>query len=133
MNTGTFAGRLGRDAETKMLDGGNSVTEFSLGVSIVKKGSKDTLWVKCALWGERGEKLCDYLRKGKAVTVSGDISVNAYQTKGGELRGEILCNVQRLTLQSSREDGSEPAPAKAAPQKASEKPVQDEFNDDIPF
>lgn len=106
MNFGTFSGRLGRDAATKIV-GDTTVTNFSIGVSTYKSGEKSTLWVSAAMWGERGQKLEQYLVKGAAVTVGGDVDVRAYSAKDGTPKAEITCNVQRITLQGSREGGEE--------------------------
>lgn len=108
MNTGTFAGYIGRDAETKLI-GDNKVTNFSVAVSTGWGDKKSTLWVGCALWGDRGEKLAQYLTKGSAVSVSGDIDVRAYAAKDGSAKAEMTCNVQRVTLQGGGERVSAPA------------------------
>ena len=104
MNTGTFAGYIGRDAETKSLPSGSSVTNFSLAVATGWGDKKSTLWVSCDIWGERGEKLCQYLTKGAAVSVSGDVDVRPYSAKDGTPKAEMKCNVQRVTLQGGRAD-----------------------------
>lgn len=132
MNTGTFAGFLGRDAELKTV-GQSQVANFSVAVSTFKGGEKSTLWVSAALWGERAAKLAPYLTKGSAVTISGDVDVRAYSAKDGAAKAEIVCNVQRVTLQGSRGEGAEqprqqeqPAPPAAGGDKG-------EFGDEIPF
>lgn len=136
MNIGTFAGRLGRDGEVRTTPSGKQVLNFSLAVDTFGGGDKkETLWVACAIWGERADKLAPFLTKGKQVTVSGDIGLRSYTTQAGEARAEITCNVQRLTLQGgaekSAERQAERAPAAMSAQRSA--PVQDEFDDDIPF
>jgi single-strand DNA-binding protein len=139
MNQGHFAGYLGRDAELKSLPSGQSVCNFSVGVSTGWGDKKSTLWVSCAIWGERGEKLAQYLTKGSAVTVSGDVDVRAYKSKDGEPKAEITLNVQRVTLQGggavggaggNRDRDAEPTP------QASRGPASKVDEDDaseIPF
>ncbi len=120
MNTASFAGFLGRDAETKTLASGQVVTNFSIGVSTFKGQEKSTLWVACALWGERGQKLGQFLTKGSAVAVSGDVDVRAYSSNAGEPKAEITCNVQRITLQGKRDSEDRPArePIDTSPTRA---------------
>lgn len=133
MNTGTFAGRLGRDPDLRTTPTGKTVLNFSLAVDTFAGDKKETLWIGCTIWGERGEKLAPYLAKGKQVTVSGDIGIRQYTTQAGDARAEITCNVQRVTLQggSERQESAPAArPTAAATAKA---PQQDEFDDDIPF
>ena len=135
MNTGTFAGYIGRDAETKSLPSGSSVTNFSLAVTTGWGEKKSTLWVSCDIWGERGEKLCQYLTKGSAVSVSGDIDVRGYSAKDGTPKAEMKCNVQRVTLQGSRGEGErEPTPSKGVPTKTGVSTGADfEPDQDVPF
>lgn len=134
MNYGTFAGRLGHDAELKTIPSGQSVAEFSVAVNTGWGERKKTLWVKCALWGERGEKLAPYLKKGGAVTVSGDVDVNAFSSKDGTLKAEITLNVQRVTLQgdaSAKSEQRHDAPA-AKPVSQPAAPAEG-FDDDLNF
>lgn len=106
MNTGIFAGRIGRDAETRQANG-QSVTNFSVAVDVGFGDKKRTLWIGAAMWGERGEKVARYLTKGTAVTISGDVDLRQYDKKDGSAGAEITLNVQRLTLQGSRDGGSQ--------------------------
>lgn len=131
MNIGTFAGRLGRDGEVRTTPSGKQVLNFSLAVDTFGGGDKkETLWVACAVWGERADKLAPFMTKGKQVTVSGDIGLRSYTTQAGESRAEITCNVQRLTLRGGAEKAAE-RPAAASAQRSA--PAQDEFDDTIPF
>ena len=57
MHVGTFAGRVGRDAELKKLDSGRELLEFSLAVTVGWGDRKDTQWVKATVWGDRAAKL----------------------------------------------------------------------------
>lgn len=129
MNTGTFAGHLGRDVELRATPSGKQVLNFSLAVNIGRGGEKKTLWVGCALWGERGEKLAQYMVKGKVVAVSGEIDLRQYETRDGKHGAELTCNVQQLTLLGGE---AKPKDQKPAPveQKA---PAADDLDDDIPF
>lgn len=136
MNFGTFAGRLGRDGEVRATPSGKYVLNFSLAVDTFAGEKKETLWVSCALWGERAEKLAGFMTKGKQVTVAGDVGMRQYTTQAGEARAELTCNVQRLTLQGggeARSDAPAAAPARPAPPATAAPAAQAEFDDDIPF
>ena len=146
MNNCTFAGRLGRDAETRHTSGGNSVTSFALAVDeYAGKGERRTLWIDCAMWGERGDKLAGYLTKGTAVAVSGQAGIRTYESNG-ETRASLTLRVQDVTLLGNKQDGhsgsqgrqqSRAAPAKRdIPQDtAGAGPVEftDDLDGDIPF
>lgn len=136
MNVGTFAGRLGRDADLRQGDTPQkSVCNFSVAVNVGWGEKKRTLWVGCAIWGERAEKLAQYLTKGSAVTVSGDVDLRTYEKKDKTQGAEITCNVQRLTLQGGgQERADDEAPQTLAEKSKGKAPASDEdFNDDIPF
>lgn len=126
MNHGTFAGRIGRDGEMRATPNGKEVCNFSVGVSVGYGEKKETLWVDCALWGERAKKLAPYLTKGTAITVSGDVSVRTYDGKDGT-KAVLALNVQGLTLQGSPENRKE---SDKRPERGA--PAQD-FEDSIPF
>lgn len=134
MNTGTFAGNIGRDAETKTLPSGQSVTNFSVAVNTGFGDKKQTLWVGCALWGDRGPKLAPYLTAGTKVAVSGDVDVRAYSARDGAAKAELTCNVQRVTLQGGGERRDQDAPQTLAEKSAGKAPAdKGEFDDEIPF
>lgn len=147
MHTAVFAGYIGRDAELKSAPSGDAVASFSLGVSTGTRDNPKTLWIDCTLWGRRAETLAPYLRKGTAVTVSGDVDCRAFTSKKtGEITAVITCRVEKLTF-GSKGDREEPAPvapknayaevrggaaAKPAPAPAAA-PAAGSFDDDIPF
>lgn len=133
MHVGTFAGRLGRDAETNQTPNGKSVTNFSLAVDVGWGDKKETMWVDHAIWGDRGAKLAPMLVKGKQVTTVGRIGLRTYTSKAGEPKAAITCDVQEITLQGGGQQvDSGPSAAAAGPAKA---PADtDPFHsDDIPF
>ncbi len=113
MNICTISGNLGRDAETRHTPSGKSVTSFSIANSIGWGQNKKDQWVRCTLWGERGEKLAQYLTKGKKVTVSGEVSLNDWE-KDGVTKSNLEINVREVDLpardNSQPQQQSRPAP-----------------------
>lgn len=134
MNFAIFAGRLGRDAELRSTDR-SQVLNFSLAVDAGFGDNKHTLWIDCALWGERAAKLEQYLTKGKQVTVAGDVDLRTYEKRDGGQGASITCNVQRLTLQGAKQDdAAEPRRQRAEPaRETADAGAQEDFSDDIPF
>lgn len=110
MNIITIAGRLGKDAEIRTTPAGKSYAKFS--VADDQGRDKNAIWWDCALWGERGEKLAQYLRKGSQVTVSGTVSEREYE---GKKYYDVRVN--DVALQGGRQDGEAPAPRQAAAPK----------------
>jgi single-strand DNA-binding protein len=136
MNVFTFTGNLGRDAEQRFTPSGDSVVTFSVPA---KSGFGDkaiTSWIKCALWGKRGDSVLPYLKKGQLVGVSGEFQCREYQDKDGQQRysNEVRVNdVNLLGKRSESEDGYEQAPQRAAPKPAPSSPSFDDLGIDIPF
>jgi single-strand DNA-binding protein len=92
----TIAGRIGKDAETRSTSK-DTVTNFNVAVDRFKKDD-GPLWVKVTLWGTRGEKLAQYLTKGKTVSVSGEMDLQTYQNKNGDNVTDVVLNANQVTL-----------------------------------
>lgn len=75
----TVIGNLGRDAELRSAPDGKPVLNFSVATRGKKK--EDTIWVRCAVWGTRAEKIREYLTKGTRVTAIGRMTTREYEGK----------------------------------------------------
>lgn len=126
-------GRIGQDATTKDV-GDTTVTEFSVADDQRVKGEKVTVWWKCAMWGERGEKLAQYLTKGSAICVTGTPSFRTYE-KDGETRVSAECRVADVTLLGKPDSGNATQPRQSAQRRepAQAPAKKPEFEDDIPW
>src|SRR5690606_14886433 len=135
MNACSFIGRIGRDAETRFTANSNAVTSWPVAVDIGWGDNKQTLWLDCSMWGERGEKLAQHIRKGDRIGVCGEISLEVYESKG-ETKSKVKLNVRDVTLLGGKQDGQEQAPRQAPKQQAMKPPqsAHADFEDDsIPF
>lgn len=72
MNTITIVGNLTKDAQVRQA-GDNRVTSFSIAENKRVRGEDATMYYDCSLWGDRGEKIAQYLTKGGQVTVIGEL------------------------------------------------------------
>jgi len=129
MNICTITGNVGRDCEVRYTPAGKAVASFSIGNQIGWGENKKTAWFRCTLWGERATKLSEYIKKGMKLTVSGEVSLNEYESNG-EKRASLELNVREVELpprNSSESQQQVPASQQAAP------PAGDDFNDSIPF
>lgn len=97
----TIAGTVGRDAETR--DAGQSrVTSWSVAVDDRQRGGeKGTIWFDCSMWGQRGEKLAQYIQKGGKVAVSGEFGTREHNGKT-----YMQINVSDVTLQGGGQQSS---------------------------
>lgn len=116
---------------------GRAWIETSVAVDVyVSGGEKETLWVECAMWGERGQKVAEYVTKGSSVTVQGRVSLGSY-----EGNPKLKLDVQELTLQGGKPNegeqrGTKPGGGQKYEGRKATAPVQsnDPFiGDDIPF
>ena len=94
-NSFSFIGRLARDAEVKSV-GSSTVCEFTAATDSGFGEKKSTTWAKCTMWGSRGEKLSQYLLKGKQVFVTGEMSIRDYTKKDGSNGYSVEVNVNQL-------------------------------------
>lgn len=149
---------LGRDAELRRTPGGDAVCNLSLAVNYYDKGAENnrgTQWVNATLWGDRAEKLAQYLTKGSrhCFTLS-DVHMREYTDKDGYTAYSLDARVDDVELGPKREGdtgggnssagsgGGRGRPAAGgaggaarAPAPAASKPAGgfDDMDDDIPF
>lgn len=82
MNVFNVIGRVGnKDAVTRFTQGGKAVTGWSLAVDSGWGDKKQTLWIDCNAWGERYEKLAQYIVKGAQLGVTGELGTREYEGK----------------------------------------------------
>lgn len=127
MNNFTAIGRIGRDAVTRYTQGGKAVTGWALAVDKGWGEQKQTIWLDCSLWGDRGLKLADLIKKGDRLGVVGEIGVREHDGKT-----HITLEVREVTLLSERRQDEAPKPTRSAPPKKSA-PADDFEDDSIPF
>ena len=125
MQSITIAGKLGRDAELRQTQSGESVCSFTVAVDQRQGRDKTTNWWRVSLWGKRGEALAPYLLKGASVTVQGEFALGEYEGKP-----QLNIRANEIALQGGRGDGSQGAPVE--PQRNSRQ-VADDLDDTIPF
>ena len=123
MNNISIAGTLGKDAEIRYLPNGDAVCNFSVADSMGK--DKGTIWWNCQLFGKRAESLSQYLVKGQAVTVSGNVTEREWNDKEGNKRKTMDVRVQDVALQGGRKEQQE------APRQAPKPAPMDDS--DVPF
>ncbi len=134
LNVCTFSGRLGSDAEQKYLPTGTAVLEFSIAVDTGFGDKRRSFWLKCAMFGDRGPKLAQYLTKGQQVAVSGEFDPRPYQAKDGAEKISLELRIAAVEFMGSKSD-AQPAQQEAPQPKPAPKPPAPKFDDDddIPF
>lgn len=129
--------RLGKDAVTRYTQGGTAVTGFSAAFDNGWGDRKQTVWLDCSMWGDRGVKVAEYLTKGSQVVVEGNIGTREHEGKT-----YITLDVQDVKLVGGKPENTSGgttrsgAPGRDRPAQAQAASAFDDdgFQDsDIPF
>jgi single-strand DNA-binding protein len=92
----TLAGTVGRDAELRQTQNGDSVLSFPLAIDNGKDrdgNKRDATWFDCSVWGKRANSLQAHIRKGDKLAVTGRPGAREYNGKV-----YLQCSVNELTF-----------------------------------
>lgn len=128
MNVFICTGNLGNNAEQRATKSGDAVTQFNVAFTSGFGDKKQTTWMRCTMWGKRGESLAPYLIKGQQVCVSGEISLHTWQ-KDGVDKTSLEMRVNDVTLVGGKATGVENKP----PQQKASAATDEFYSDSIPF
>lgn len=125
--------RIGKDAVTRFTQGGKAVTGFSAAFDTGYGDNKKTYWLDVSGWGERYEKVAQYLTKGSQVLLEGDIGTREHDGKT-----YITLNLTDLKLIGGKQEGQGGSGGSrgGVPNKQNQQrqaPPADDFSDDIPW
>lgn len=112
VNLVLLLGRLGNDPETKTLQGGATVSKFSLATSEVwvnKDGQKQekTEWHRVVVWGKLAEVCGKYLSKGSIVHVKGKITTRQWEDQNGVKKYSTEIVASELQFLSNKKQSDE--------------------------
>ena len=131
VNRVILLGRVGRDPEIRVLEGGKKVANFTIATSETykdKKGEKQevTEWHNCVFWGPIVDVIEKHVKKGQQLYIEGKLRTRSYEDKEGVKKyvTEILGNSLQMLGGKSN---SEPA------QEAHVVSTGEEADDDLPF
>lgn len=86
MNKVILIGRLTKDPELNYTAGtGTAVCRFSIAVTRPFK-KDETDFINCVAFGKTGEKIAQYLTKGRQLAIVGNIRTGSYDAKDGTKR-----------------------------------------------
>jgi single-strand DNA-binding protein len=91
LNRCEFIGNLGSDPELRVTPGGQAVLKLRMACTESYKDNQSnerkerTEWVRCTIFGKRGEALSKILHKGDRVFVEGRLQTSSYE-KNNEKR-----------------------------------------------
>jgi single-strand DNA-binding protein len=118
VNKVILVGNVGKDPETRHLEGGNTVSKFSLATSEVyknKDGEKitNTEWHNIVLWKGLAEIAEKYVKKGSQLYIEGRIRTRSYTDQDNNTKyiTEIIGDVMQM-LGKKSEGGPQDAPVR---------------------
>ena len=137
VNQVILLGNLTRDPETRQTPSGQSVTSFSLALNRSYKDQagewqEATDFIDVVAWGPLGERVAQYVTKGRRVLVQGRLQSRSWEQDGNKRsKVEVLANdVTFLDGRGDSEGGDAPAP-RAASNSSNSGKKKDEVIEDI--
>lgn len=132
-------GNLTRDPDLRQIPSGQSVTSFSLALNRSYK-DKDGNWqeatdyVDVVAWGPLGERVAQYVTKGRPVLVSGRLQSRQWEQEG-QKRSKLEVVANDVTFLGGRGEGNDggeaPAASQSTPAKSNNKKDKDVAIEDI--
>jgi single-strand DNA-binding protein len=98
----TATGNLAADVELRFTAAGKAIAKLRLATNRSRKSDSGqwetthTTWLAVTLWDTDAETAAEYFRKGDKVTVTGELTVEEWETKDGEKRTTLV--VDRATV-----------------------------------
>ncbi|MEO5627699.1 MAG: single-stranded DNA-binding protein [Candidatus Saccharimonadales bacterium] len=134
-NQVTLMGNLTRDPELRQTPNGQSVCSFSLALNRSYKDSSGewqemTDYVDVVAWGPLGERVAQYVTKGRPVLVSGRLQSSSWE-QDGKKRTKVEVNAQDVTFLGGRGEGGDApaAPSASASSAPASKPTAKKKDD----
>lgn len=106
INSFTFTGRLTQDASIRTLASGKKVLTINVAVNTGFGEYKKTLYIKVQQWGDRGEKLIPYLKKGQLIGGQGEMSRSEWQNKEGKQYVDFVVDCMSIQLLGSKQQAA---------------------------
>lgn len=124
--------RVGKDdAVVRFTQAGKAVTGWSAAFDSGWGDNKQTVWLDCSWWGERGQKVAEYITKGSQLVIEGNIGTRMHNDKT-----YITLDVSEVKLIGGKQDSPHREKAPSAPRReappVSKASFDDSFSDDDP-
>lgn len=111
VNQVILMGNLTRDPETRQTPSGQSVTSFSLALNRAYKDQSGewqeaTDFIDVIAWGPLGERVAQYVTRGRRVLVQGRLQSRAWE-QDGQKRSKVEVLANDVTFLDGRGEGAE--------------------------
>jgi single-strand DNA-binding protein len=120
LNKCMIIGNLGRDPEMRYTPSGQAVTQFSVATNRNYRDPQgewqsETEWFRVVVWGDQGERVAEYLRKGHKVYVEGRLQTRQWEDQTGNKRYTTELIASRVQSLERRDREGEPPFSGEAP------------------
>ncbi len=138
INQVIIMGNLTRDPELRSTPNGQSVCSFSLALNRSYKDQSGewqdaTDYIDVTAWAGLGERVSQYLTKGRRCLVTGRLQSRSWE-QDGQKRSKVEVLANDVTFLDSRGGESSPNEPSDAPASSKQKDtVVDDINDDEPI
>ena len=95
-------GRLTSDPELRWTPAGHAVATFTVAGNDRRKNASgewedgDPCFLRCTVWRETAENAAESLTRGTEVVLVGKLKTRSFETKAGEKRSVIECDVEAI-------------------------------------
>lgn len=115
VNQVILMGNLTRDPEVRQTPNGQSVCSFSLALNRAYKDQSGnwqeaTDFIDIVAWGPLGERVAQYVTKGRRVLVQGRLSSRSWE-QDGQKRSKVEVQANDVTFLDGRGEGGESSSA----------------------
>jgi single-strand DNA-binding protein len=123
VNQVTLMGNLTRDPEVRQTPNGRSVCSFSLALNRAYKDQSGewqevTDFIDVVAWGPLGERVGQYLAKGRRALVQGRLQSRSWE-QDGQKRNKVEVLADDVTFLDGRGEGNEGGANAPAPRQSS--------------
>lgn len=137
INKVILIGNLGKDPEVRFMSSGDAVTKVTIATSetwadkTTGEKKEKTEWHQVVFFRRLAEVVGEYLKKGSKVYIEGKLQTRKWQDKEGKDRWttEIVAGTMQMLDSKGDNTSNNAAPQQNAPTA----PIDNDFNDDIPF
>ena len=119
LNHIVIMGRLTRDPELRRTGTGLAVASFNVAVDRdfpnKDTNEKETDFIDCVAWRQKGEFVSKYFTKGSLIVVSGRLQIRNWEDKDGNKRKTAEIVVEDVYFGGSKKENSESNTQQASP------------------
>ena len=141
LNKAQIMGHLGQDPETRYMPSGDAVTNISVATSekwkdkVTGEQKEATEWHRVVAFGRLAEIMAEYLKKGDAVYIEGNLRTRSWEKDGIKRYSTEIKAVSMQMLGDGKGKGSGRSAGTGDSTKPNSPapPPDPDFDDDIPF